>query len=159
MATEEQKKENIIRMLELIVQGLAKGLYDLFGESSYAVMQPVGDELLSIMEKEMGFEVGGENEAELAKEFIRLFVDEFGLAEKIDTVNQGNVSTLVVHGHKGFNTFKRLKDLGVKDPFVEPIMNIGAALIKKRLGGMNVSKQIELAPDIKGVKITYKFGS
>lgn len=156
MATEEQKKENLIRMLEMIIQGLTKGLYDLFGESSYAVMHSVGDELLNVMQKEMGLELGGENGVAVAQEIIRLFVDEFGIAEKIDLDHQGNVINLVVHGHRGYNTFKRLKDLGINEPFVEPIMNVGAAALKKRRGGASISKHIELVPDIKGVKITYK---
>ncbi|MCK4232173.1 hypothetical protein KAX21_04420, partial [candidate division WOR-3 bacterium] len=88
MATEEQKKANLVRVYMMTVEGLVKGLWDLFGEGAYAAMETFGDELLEVMQKEMGLEIGGENVHEEIAEVGRLFVDEFGFADKIELVEE-----------------------------------------------------------------------
>ncbi|MCI5140417.1 MAG: hypothetical protein D3909_01505, partial [Candidatus Electrothrix sp. ATG1] len=50
MATEEQKKKNMMRLMTLMIAGMAKALYDLFGETAFATMSEVGKSTLEIME-------------------------------------------------------------------------------------------------------------
>ncbi|MGB5684498.1 MAG: hypothetical protein WBM35_01705, partial [Candidatus Electrothrix sp.] len=61
MATEEQKKKNMMRLMTLMIAGMAKALYDLFGEAAFATMSEVGKSTLEIMEQEMGLEIEGED--------------------------------------------------------------------------------------------------
>lgn len=157
MATEEQKKRNLVRMYKLVIEGLAKGLYDLFGESSYAVMHTVGDDLLGIMQKEMGLEIGGENVHEELIEVGRLFVDEFGFADKIEIAEEDDGHAVVhVDGCHGYNLSKAMKKAGVEHPFTCPIMNVMAAAMRKNLG-KNPHVKIEAREDARGSALTFTF--
>jgi len=157
MATEEQKKENLVRGLKLIIGGLAMGLYDLFGEASFALMHPVGDELLGIMQKEMGLEIGGDSPKEVAAEIGRLFVDEFGWADKIEIVESDDDHLVVdVTNCKGFNLSKRLQDAGIKHPFTCPIMNVTSSAIAK-VKGKRPHEFIEPKVAERGTRLTFKF--
>jgi hypothetical protein len=156
MASEEQKKENLVRGLKLIIQGLAKGLWDLFGESSFAVMHPVGNELLGIMQKEMGLEIGGSDLKEVINEVGRLYVDEFGWADKIEVVEADDTHVVVnVDQCKGFGLSLNLQSMGVTHPFTCPIMNVMASAMQK-ISGKSVHRQIDPRADVHGSKITLK---
>ena len=52
MATEEQKKRQLVKIFSMMIQGLASGIYDLFEDSAYALMKTVGKDILNIMQKE-----------------------------------------------------------------------------------------------------------
>jgi len=157
VATEEQQKQNLMRMYKLMIQGLAKGLYDLFGESSYAVMHPVGDDLLEIMQKEMGLEIGGNNVTEMLTEVGRLFVDEFGFAERIEVVEASDNHAVVhVESELGYSFLSDLEKLGVEHPFTCPIMNVMSGAMRKN---MQKSPQVkmEYRTDVHGSIITFNF--
>ena len=61
MATEDQKKERMLKVMNIAMYGLIDGLWDLFGESSFATVHSISDKILSMMEKEAGLEIAGEN--------------------------------------------------------------------------------------------------
>jgi hypothetical protein len=157
MATEEQKKENLVRMYKLVIAGLAKGLYDLFGESSFAVMHSVGDDLLEIMQQEMGLEVDGENVHDVVTEVARLFEDEFGFADKvvIDAEAEDHVQ-IHVEQCKGYNLSKKLQGIGIEHPFTCPVMTVMAAAIRKNFG-KQPHEQVEARDDIRGSTITLRW--
>ncbi len=156
MATEEQKQGNFIRALSVLIVGLAKGLYELFGESAYAVMHPVGDHLLDVMQREMGLEIGGASTKEIASEIARLFVDEFAFAEEIKIV-EADDNHVVVHTKNclGYNLTKSLQEAGVKYPFTCPIMNVMASGIKQ-VTGKEVHRSAEWKPERRGTDITLR---
>ncbi|MCK4333278.1 hypothetical protein KAX06_00665 [candidate division WOR-3 bacterium] len=157
MATEEQKKANLVRVYMMTVEGLVKGLWDLFGEGAYAAMETFGDELLEVMQKEMGLEIGGENVHEEIAEVGRLFVDEFGFADKIELVEEDKGHAVIhVDGCHGYNLTKKLRALGIEHPFTCPIMNVMRATIHKNLG-LEVHEHVDARDDVRGSKITFKF--
>ncbi len=158
MATEEVKKQNLVRMYKLTIQGLARGMYDLFGDASFAIMNKVGDELLTIMEKEMGLEIGGQDANEILQEISRLFVDEFGFAGKIEVIkNEVGEKTVKVSNCGALDLSNSLRKAGIEHPFTCPIMNTISAAIRRN-GGNLTGVNITACEECKGSLISFKFG-
>jgi len=153
MATEEQKTQNMMRLMTLMISGMAKALYDLFGETAFATMTEVGKSTLAIMEQEMGLEVDGENPQDVLTEIGRIFADEMGFIESFTTTTNGNEISMVVNRCKGWNLTQSILKTGVEIPFTCPIMNVcQAALIRM---GKPAQKRIEPVVETHGSKITF----
>ena len=133
MATEEEKKRNLARINAMIIYGLEKGLWDLFGESALATTNAVGDGMLALLEKNMGLEIADEDPQNILTEIGRIFIDEFGIAARFDvTKNDENVDFVVEHCVL-LHVEKDLVEAGIK-PFVCPYLNISAAALRERMG-------------------------
>lgn len=152
MATEDEKKAQLVKVFSLMIEGLAKGIYDLFEDSAFALMKTVGEDLLEIMQKEMGLEISGEEPGDVLNELLRIWVDEIGFFDdaNVETTDDGWV---VVGNHcKGWNLTQKILDSGVKVPFTCPVMNsMNAALAKT---GVRAKMQIEPLHETKGTKFT-----
>lgn len=155
MATEEQKKKNIMRLMTLMIKGLAKSLYELFGESAYATMTEVGKELLEIMEKEQGLEIAGENPKDVITEIGRIFCDEMGFIESFTVAEDGKSVSLSLNKCQGWNLTQEILKTGVDVPFTCPIMNVGQAALTRM--GKVAHKKIEPIPETRGSKITFTY--
>lgn len=133
MATEEQKAERLVKVTNIAVYSLISGLWDLFGESSFATTQAIGDKILETLEKESGLEIHGENPQDIIQEIVRLLVDEVGtMSSGIVSFNENRVSLAC---QKCFlrEATNWLEADGVQ-PFACIPMNIAAAAMRKRLG-------------------------
>ncbi len=133
MATEDQKKERLLKVFNISMYGLIGGLWDLFGESSFATINSVGDKILETMEKESGLEIQGESPKDILLEVSRLLADEIGTMKsgKVTMTEDGKVSIACER------CFLReatgwLEHDGVQ-PFACVPMNISAAAMRKRL--------------------------
>ncbi len=155
MATEEQKKQNLIRMKNLMIGGMAKALWDLFGESAFATMNEVGKDILAIMEQEMGLEIAGEDPKDVLTEIGRIFVDELGYIDSFKVEGEGKEISLLVDKCIGWNLTQSIMKTGVDIPFTCPIMNVGEAAFLRM--GKHAHRTIEPRPDVKGSKITFTF--
>lgn len=153
MATEEQKKENLIRMKNLMIAGMAKALWELFGESANATMIEVGKDTLEIMEKEMGLELDGESAEDVLTEIGRIFTDEFGYVDSFKVEVDGNSISLFVDNCRGWYLTQQIMKTGVELPFTCPIMNVGQAALMRI--GKPAHKKIEPREDVRGSKITF----
>lgn len=153
MATEEQKKENLIRVKNLMIAGMAEAMWELFGESCYATMTQVGQDMLSIMEKEMGLEIAGENPKDVLTEIGRLFVDEMGYVDSFSVDQEGNKLHLHVDNCRGWAMTQQILKTGVEEPFTCPIMNVGQAALGRM--GIQAHRKITPRPDVKGSTITF----
>ena len=122
MATEEEKKKQLVKVLSLMVGGLAKGIYDLFEDSAYALMKSVGVEILDVMEKEMGLEISGEEPGDVLNELLRIWTDEIGMFEDAKVAESAEGWTVTGNNCKGWNLTQRILASGVKEPFTCPIM-------------------------------------
>ena len=134
MATEEEKKRNLARINAMIIYGLEKGLWDLFGESALATTNTVGEGMLQILEKTMGLEITGEDPQDILTEIGRLFVDEFGIAARFDIDKTGDNVDFHIEKCVLLRVEGDLIEVGIK-PFVCPYLNIAAAALRQRLGG------------------------
>jgi len=153
MATEEQKKKNIMRLMTLMIAGMAKALYDLFGETAFATMTEVGKTTLAIMEQEMGLEIDGENPKDVLTEIGRIFADEMGFIESFSTAEEGNKVILTVNHCQGWDLTQTILKTGVEIPFTCPIMNVCQAALARM--GRPVQKTIAPIPETRGSTITF----
>ncbi len=132
MATEEAKKKNLARINAMIIYGLEKGLWDLFGESALATVNSVGNGMLELLEKDMGLEIAGEDPQDILTEIGRLFVDEFGIATQFDATKTDDTVKFSVQDCVLMRVEKDLVKAGIK-PFVCPYLNISAAAMRQRV--------------------------
>ncbi len=133
MATEDQKKERLLKVFNIAMYGLIGGLWDLFGESSFATINSVGDKILETMERESGLEIQGENPKDILMEVSRLLADEIGTMKsgKVIMTADGKVSMACEQCFLREATGWLEAD-GVQ-PFACVPMNISAAAMRKRL--------------------------
>lgn len=133
MATEEEKKRNLARINAMIIYGLEKGLWDLFGESAMATTNAIGEGMLTLLENSMGLEISGEDPQDMLTEIGRLFIDEFGIASQFDITKTGDDVDFTVENCVLLHVEKDLVEAGIK-PFVCPYLNISAAALRQRMG-------------------------
>lgn len=133
MATEEEKKQRLLKVFNISTYGLVKGLWDLFGESSFATINSVGDQILSVMEREAGLEIAGEKPEDILMEITRLLVDEIGTMSAGKVMVEGKRISIACT-----NCFLREATEWLERENVQPFacvpMNIAAAAMRKRLG-------------------------
>ena len=153
MATEEQKKKNMMRLMTMMISGMAKALYDLFGEAALAAMAEVGKATLEIMEQEMGLEIEGESPEDVLTEIGRIFADEIGFIESFTIETDGNAISLSVAKCQGWNMTQATLKTGVEMPFTCPIMNVCQAALFRM--GKPARKTISSLPEVRGSKITF----
>ena len=153
MATEEQKKENLVRLMGMTIRGLALGIWDMVEESSLALGPSMGEQLLQVMEKEMGLELAGEDRADVLNEVARLFVDEFGFAQHVDVAPTEGGAAMIVHNCALLKLTGQLSEDGV-EPFLCPYRNVVAAGAKR--GNIKMRSSVDFAPELKKCTITFK---
>ncbi|EIC22070.1 hypothetical protein [Thiorhodovibrio frisius] len=152
MASEEEKKRQLVRVLSLMIEGLAKGIYDLFDDSAFALMRIVGTDLLEIMQKEMGLEIEGENPTDVLNELLRIWVDEIGFFDDATVKEIENGWMIEGNRCKGWNLTQKILATGVKQPFTCPVMNtMNAALAKMEV---QTHMNIEPIPETRGTRFT-----
>jgi hypothetical protein len=153
MATEEQKKKNLMRLMTLQIKGLAKALHELFGEAAFATMATVGKDILEIMEKEQGLEIAGQTPKDVITEIGRVFSDEMGFIESFQVTEEGKNVVLTLSKCQGWDLTQEILKTGVDVPFTCPIMNVGQAALARM--GKSARKKIEPIPATRGSKITW----
>jgi hypothetical protein len=155
MATEDQKKENRLRLTNLALLSLASSTWDTLGESAFAFSGPMGNHVLDVMEKEMGLEITGEDPHDVMMEISRIFVDEFGFAGDIDVKADGdNQFQVKVRNCINRRFTDRLMDAGVEKPFVCPIMNACQAALRRM--DFKAHETVEKWADGNGSIITFE---
>ena len=146
MATEEEKKKNLARINAMIIYGLEKGLWDLFGEAALATTNTVGEGMLTILEKTMGLEIGGEDPQDILTEIGRIFVDEYGIATDFDITKEGDTVSFCVQKCVLMKVEADLIAAGIK-PFVCPYLNIAAAAMRQRMNMKTRISKFEPNPE------------
>jgi hypothetical protein len=154
MATEDQKKENRLRLTNMALLSLASSTWDTLGESAFAFSGPMGDHVLEIMEKEMGLEIAGEDPENVMTEIGRIFVDEFGFCSDIDVDTDGDTYTVKVKQCINRAFTDKLVAAGVEKPFICPIMNACQAALRRM--GYKMHEDVEKWSEGKGSIITFK---
>jgi hypothetical protein len=141
MATEEAKKENMLRMTELSLEVLASEVWDTLGESAMVLSKGMGDAILEALEKEGGLELDASDSLAVGKEIDRLFVDELGFAKDIAFNRDENlVSTIKVSNCINTIFTDKLLATGMKMNFTCPIMLTCDAALR----GMNIKRRIKI---------------
>ncbi len=133
MATEEKKKQNMLRLTQLALAALSSSVWDTLGDSSFALANSIGDQILEMFEKEMGLEIAGESPEAVVHEVERIFVDEFGFAREIAVtmLDGGNKIELKVANCVNYAFSQRLLAAGVQKPYICPVMNASVAALRR----------------------------
>ena len=130
MATDAKKAENRVKMYQMIITGMALGIWDLIGETAKAISPKIGEQLLMIAEKEAGFELAGETPEHILTELGRLYVDEIGGASAAELEVDGNELSLKLRDAPSSELLRPFKAAGV-EPFFEPVTCIGLAALAR----------------------------
>ncbi len=155
MASEEQKKLNQLRLISLALASLAASVWETLGDSAFSFSGLMGDEVLKVMEKEMGLEIAGNSPKEVMMEISRIFVDEFGFASDIEVEGDDDTKiTLKVHECANRKFTDKLLEAGVEKPFICPIMTSCQAGLRRM--GYKMREDVEKWPQGKGSIITFE---
>ncbi len=131
MATEQKKLENQTRIGQMILIALAAAIWDFVGESAAALGNQIGEEILNLLEKEMGVEIAGEKPEDVLTELGRVVVDELGFAKVVEVKREGSCLILGASGTITGGAVRKLQELGVTKDFVSPGLNTGLAALKR----------------------------
>ncbi len=153
MATDAKKAENRLKMYQMIVMGMALGVWDLIGDTAKAIAPKIGEQLLVIVEKEAGLEIAGETPEHVLAEIGRVYVDEIGGASAADLEIDGNVLSLKLRNAAGNELLLPLDAAGV-EIFFEPVMCVGLAALARM--GKRARVSIEMWEEGNGRIIHYE---
>ncbi len=131
MATEQKKLENQARIGQMILIALAAAIWDFVGESATALGPQIGEEILNLLEKEMGVEIAGEKPEDVLTELGRVFVDELGFARAVEVKREGKCLTFIASGTITDGVLRELQARGVTKDFISPGLNVGLAALKR----------------------------
>lgn len=132
MATEEAKLANRARMWGLTTMGLGMGIWELVAEASNSLSPTVGNQLLGMIEKQLGLEIAGEKPEDILTELGRIFVDEFGFGSEAKVERDGNKLSITFKNAVGTKEMGILAQTGVA-PFMHPVLCCGLSVLG-RLG-------------------------
>jgi hypothetical protein len=144
----------MFRLAKLTLYGLTTGIWDLLGEGSLGLSRLIGAQILPVLEKEMGLELGGESLVDVATEVGRLAVDEFGLAEDVEVSGDEDKIVLKVRRYGLYRLFNDLVTAGVEKVFIEPFLCTGLAILDRK--GIKATSSAETWVEGKGVTITFE---
>jgi len=148
---EDNKK--LMRLMSLMIAGMAKGLHEMFGEAAQAVMSETGRSILEILERDMGLKLDGCKPDEALAAIGRIFSEEMGFVDSFAVSQDGSRLIVTVHGCQGWEMTQAVLKTGVETPFTCPIMNVcQAALIRM---GRPARKTIAPIPETRGSTITF----
>lgn len=152
VAEAENKKQ--MRLMSLMIAGMAKSLHEMFGEAALAVMSETGKSILEILEREMGLKIADKEPAAALTAIGRIFTDELGFVGSFAVKQEGQQLIVTVNGCQGWDmTQAVLKTTGIETPFTCPIMNVcQAALIRM---GKPARRSIAPIPETRGSTITF----
>ena len=153
MATEEKKTQNRARINEITLVGLAVAVWEFVGESAVALSSQIGEEILAVLEKEMGVEIAGEKPEDVLTEIGRVFVDELGFAKSAEVQREGNSLLLIANDCLTSDVPRRLKEQGVTKYYISPGLNASLAALKR----IGVKARGESLPPSKPGEMRLKF--
>ncbi|TLN21080.1 hypothetical protein FDZ74_05195 [bacterium] len=133
MATEIQKKEKTEEIEGVTIFGLAHGMWELFGDASFATSIAIGDTLLARLERESGLEIQGETPEHILVELVRLFTDESEVMKSGKASLEGDRITFSCENCFFIEGTAALDKFGVQ-PFYCPVYNITTAAMRQRMG-------------------------
>ncbi len=143
--TEEQRQQ-WDRLSQMMIYGLEKGLWNMLGEASLAVVGTVGQEMLEVLEKEWGLQVEGSDPKELMANIGQLFVEKMGIAESFDIEKEDSTVALRVAKCHLMGIEAKLVEQGIQ-PFLCPFLNIAMAALRKRMNGATTITQFDVDPE------------
>lgn len=148
-----EDNRKLMRLMSLMIAGMAKGLHEMFGEAAHAVMSETGRSILEILERDMALKLDGCGPEEALTAIGRVFSEELGFVSSFAVSRDGSRLTVTLHGCQGWDMTQEVLKTGIDTPFTCPIMNVcQAALIRM---GCPARKSIAPLPETRGSAITF----
>jgi hypothetical protein len=143
MATEEAKIANRARMWGLTTMGLGMGIWEMVAEASSSLSPIVGNQILAMVEKQLGLEIAGEKPEDILTELGRIFIDEFGFGTEVIVERNDKKLSVTIKNAVGTPEMGILAKMGV-GPFMHPFLCCGLSA----LGRLGLKARADLKPDV-----------
>lgn len=154
MATDQQKKDNLMNLASMYITSLAAAMWDFVGDSVLALRPQMGERVLEILEKQMGLEIAGERPEDVLLEIARLLADEFGFCGETEVQVEGNCIRLKMRDSLDRVFSQQLAQAGVGVNFLSAPVNTGLAALKRM--GKNARADIQDWEEGKGAIVTFQ---
>ncbi len=141
--------EQRTKLLKIILYGVEKALWDALGKSSLAFAPFIGETIYEEMQDVLGKNIETSSLDELLEAAGSFYVDKLGFSESFNVEKGDGFFSLEVRGCSLLDVEKKLLDNGVT-PFICPLMNSVAYLVRKKMGVKSKIKEINVDPE-KGV--------
>ncbi|MEN8241490.1 MAG: hypothetical protein ABFS17_06190 [Chloroflexota bacterium] len=132
MSTEQEKNERLKTVMNIAMYGLIEGLWDLFGEASFATVHSISDRILQSLESEIGKKINGGDPEAIINEVTDVLVGSFGVMESGVAKLDGDKASIACTGCFLQQATGWLEAEGV-EPFACIPMNVTAAVMRKQL--------------------------
>jgi hypothetical protein len=152
MATEEAKRNNTIQLMQLMLTGYTLGIWELVGESANALSPIIGNQLLGMVEKQLGLEIAGEKPENTLTELGRLFVDEFGFGTESKVEQTEKTIKITFINAAGVKEMAQMAQAGLT-PFGNPFMCTGLACLNR----VGLKARGDVVADVKSNTVTVIF--
>jgi hypothetical protein len=145
MMPENEKTQNKLRLTNLTLQSLTKGVWEFVGDTAFAMTQVMGEDILKVLEQDMGLKIQGQNPKEVVDQIGRIMVEKFGVIENYECNLDSNQKITIKVKSCIQNTFcQELYDAGITKPFICPHANACQAALRRLK--LKVSRDIQVSP-------------
>jgi hypothetical protein len=145
MATDADKFANRARLWGLVTVAMTLGIWEIIEESAVTISPMIGNSLLQMLEKNLGFELAGEKPENMLVELSRIFIDELGYGSEAKVEGSDKNFKLTIINAVGLPEFQALADRGVTKPFSNPIYCTGIAAMNRLGYKCRAKVEIDLA--------------
>lgn len=144
MTLDSEKTEKKLRMISLALQSLTKGVWEFVGETATALTQVMGDDILKILEQDMGLQIQGKKPEEVLNQIGRIMVEKFNVIDNYECHQDDHKITIKVNNCILSEFDQELMKAGVTKPFICPISNACQAALRRL--NLKISREIHLSP-------------
>lgn len=153
-ADDEIKMIHNLNLLNTAYMDLSSVVWEVLGESSFALTRIIGQDALSEMENEFNLQVVDKPIDVLLKDIAKLLVEEFGFMKDIQVEMQGDKKIIIKVDHcMNRGLCDKLIASGVTKPFNCSIMGTCAAALDR--SGYKMRNDIERWDEAEGSIITF----
>jgi hypothetical protein len=117
------KNEKLMKTEGLTIYGLALGMWELFGESSFATCPTIGEILMMDLASQSGIDIDGQSPEHILSEVTRLLIQDGGLFTSAKGTVDGNKLVFSCQNCSYSEGTASLEEMGVQ-PFYCPAYNI-----------------------------------
>ncbi len=152
---EKEKCGIELKLLKTILYGVEKALWDALGKGSLAFTPFIGEKIYEEVGQQFGKRIENSSLQELLEEIGRFYTEKTGFSKSFRTEITDSRYTLYVEGCQLMDVEKKLIEDGVT-PFICPLMNSVAYLVRKKLGVKSRITEINVDPERAVCKLSFE---
>ncbi len=144
-----------MKVLKAIIYGVEKALWDALGRGSLAFTPFIGENICEEMSNIFGKNIESSSLDELLEEMGHFYVEKLGFSESFDVKRGDSEFSIEVKGCSLLDVEERLIKDGVT-PFICPLMNSVAYIVRKKLGVKSRIKSINVDPENRTCRLSFE---